>query len=555
MRRSQVPRVPQLANALHNSNKLKLGLFSLNADGGIAITKVPERWRADWAEIAEVAQMVDRAGFEFILPIARWKGFGGELDVRTLCFETFTFAAALSAMTEQITIFSTVHVPVVHPVFAAKALVTVDHVSGGRAGLNIVAGWNQGEFDMFGHALAEHDRRYEQGLEWFEVMNRIFTSKERFDHDGEFYKLTGVIGKPQPMQRPRPLTMSAASSPAGRAFAMKTSDLLVTVLGVAGEGLPPVRALAEQRKAEGRPLQVITTTHVVCRETDREAEDYYQHYAVDACRYRGGRLSHEHVAQESPARHQRDLQRAQALCRRPELASADRPAGKDRRRIAVAQRRRHRRRHAVVRQLQGRTAVLHRTGAAAAAAGRLAAIGLRTSPAASRPSRRREVKPMSSAVAPLSAGNHGRRGRVPIVRIGADLVDRRRIDPAQVARDVEGGVLARAVDHVEPQQLLLGLGKRPVEHHAGARAAQGAGLGGTAQPRRRAEQFVRVEPVMDGEQVGHQRRVLLRRPGHDLGFDVIGQNGVEHRFSSFAWGGSGCRSRTFGHGLSRQTGF
>jgi dimethylsulfone monooxygenase len=176
-------------NALHNANRLKLGLFSLNADGGIAITKVPERWQAGWAEIAEVAKMVDRAGFEFILPIARWKGFGGELDVRTRCFETFTFASALSATTEQITIFSTVHVPVVHPVFAAKALVTVDHVSGGRAGLNIVAGWNQGEFDMFGHALAENDRRYEQGLEWFDVMSKIFTSKERFDHDGEFYKL------------------------------------------------------------------------------------------------------------------------------------------------------------------------------------------------------------------------------------------------------------------------------------------------------------------------------------------------------------------------------
>jgi alkanesulfonate monooxygenase SsuD/methylene tetrahydromethanopterin reductase-like flavin-dependent oxidoreductase (luciferase family) len=269
------------ANTLHNSNRLKLGLFSLNADGGIAITKVPERWQAGWSEIAEVAKMADRAGFEFILPIARWKGFGGELDVRTLCYETFTFAAALLAMTDEITIFSTVHVPVVHPVFAAKALVTVDHVSGGRAGLNIVAGWNQGEFDMFGHALAEHDRRYEQGLEWFDVMSRIFTSKERFDHSGEFYQLKDVIGKPQPLQSPWPLTMSAAASPAGRAFAMKTSDLLVTVLGVAGQGLAPVRSLKAQREAEGRPLQIITTTHVVCRETDREAEDYYRHYAVD----------------------------------------------------------------------------------------------------------------------------------------------------------------------------------------------------------------------------------------------------------------------------------
>ena len=46
--------MPPRPNALHNSNKLKLGLFSLNADGGIAITKVPERWQAGWADSAPV---------------------------------------------------------------------------------------------------------------------------------------------------------------------------------------------------------------------------------------------------------------------------------------------------------------------------------------------------------------------------------------------------------------------------------------------------------------------------------------------------------------------
>jgi len=266
---------------MRGPNRLKCGIFSANADGGLTLTRVPERWQAQWPDVVEVARMADRAGFEFFLPIARWRGFGGVTNSREWSFETLTEAAALAGMTEHIALFATVHVPMVHPVFAAKALVTVDHVSGGRAGLNIVAGWNQGEFDMFGHALAEHDRRYEQGLEWFDVMSRIFTSKERFDYTGEFYALKDVIGKPQPLQTPWPLTMSAASSPAGRAFAMKTSDLLVTVLGVAGEGLAPVRSLKAQRQAEGRPLQIITTTHVVCRETDREAEDYYRHYAVD----------------------------------------------------------------------------------------------------------------------------------------------------------------------------------------------------------------------------------------------------------------------------------
>jgi alkanesulfonate monooxygenase SsuD/methylene tetrahydromethanopterin reductase-like flavin-dependent oxidoreductase (luciferase family) len=83
----------------------------------------------------------------------------------------------------------------VHPVFAAKALTTIDHVSNGRAGLNIVCGWNPEEFGMFGLALIEE--RYEQGLEWFEIMNRIYTADAPFDYDGKFYKLKAVSGKPR----------------------------------------------------------------------------------------------------------------------------------------------------------------------------------------------------------------------------------------------------------------------------------------------------------------------------------------------------------------------
>ena len=58
-------------------NKLKLGVFSTNADGGLAITDVPERWTASWRDNLTAAQIADRAGLEFILPIARWRGFGG----------------------------------------------------------------------------------------------------------------------------------------------------------------------------------------------------------------------------------------------------------------------------------------------------------------------------------------------------------------------------------------------------------------------------------------------------------------------------------------------
>src|SRR6266516_6247474 len=106
-------------------NRLKLGVFSMNSDGGLTLTKVPERWPALWKEIVEVAQLADRAGLEFLLPIARWKGFGGEMNSREWSYETLTHAAALGAVTRNIAVFAPVHVQKVHPVFAAKARKTV----------------------------------------------------------------------------------------------------------------------------------------------------------------------------------------------------------------------------------------------------------------------------------------------------------------------------------------------------------------------------------------------------------------------------------------------
>jgi dimethylsulfone monooxygenase len=267
---------PVHTHPMHGPNRFKLGVFSLNADGGLTLTKVPERWPARWEEIVEVARMADRAGLEFLLPIARWKGFGGEMNSRERSFETFTYAAGLAAVTERIAVFSTVHVPMVHPVFAAKALATVDHISGGRAGLNIVCGWNPEEFGMFGLPMIEN--RYEQGLEWFEIISRIYAG-ETFDFHGAFYDLKGVSGQPAPVQRPRPVTLNAAFSPPGRDFAAKAADYLFTTFTDIEAGRPSITDMTARAAAAGREVGVYTTCHVICRPSQDEAEAYYHHYA------------------------------------------------------------------------------------------------------------------------------------------------------------------------------------------------------------------------------------------------------------------------------------
>ena len=130
---------------------------------------------------------------DFFLPIARWRGYGGSTNVREWSFETFTWAAGLASITERIALFMTVHVPLLHPLYAAKALATVDHISHGRAGLNIVCGWNPDEFDMFGVTLVKD--AYVQAKEWIDVIVKTYNSDMPIDFNGKYYKLKGC-GQP-----------------------------------------------------------------------------------------------------------------------------------------------------------------------------------------------------------------------------------------------------------------------------------------------------------------------------------------------------------------------
>lgn len=264
------------ATRMQNANRFKLGLFGMNCSGSFATT-APERWLAGWEENLEAARLADEAGLEFLLPIARWQGYGGSTDRQGTSFETLSWASALLAATKDIVAFATTHVPLVNPIFAAKSMITADHVGRGRFGLNVVSGWNTEEFQMFGVELRDHDERYAYSAEWVTIVKRLWSELEPFDYDGKYFSLKKVSGKPKPWGEGRPILMSAGSSPAGRAFAVGHTDCLFMVIReeekLAGE-------IAEIRALEGaQNAGVYASGHLLCRPTTRETRDYY-HYLV-----------------------------------------------------------------------------------------------------------------------------------------------------------------------------------------------------------------------------------------------------------------------------------
>ncbi len=261
-------------------HRLALGFFGTNCSSGLACTKVPERWSGSWEDNLALARVADEAGIDFFLPVARWKGYGGETNFEGATLETTAWTCGLLAQTQRLVVFATVHVPLVHPVFAAKQFVTADHVGRGRFALNIVCGWNQGEFDMFGVAQREHDDRYAFGSAWLDVVERIWSETSTFDVDNAYFHLTGVEAEPKPYAGTRPIVMNAGSSPAGRAFGARHADVLFRSCTTIEKGASDVRATLAEARSHGREIGVYTTAYVVCRPTAREAEEY-ERYVTD----------------------------------------------------------------------------------------------------------------------------------------------------------------------------------------------------------------------------------------------------------------------------------
>jgi alkanesulfonate monooxygenase SsuD/methylene tetrahydromethanopterin reductase-like flavin-dependent oxidoreductase (luciferase family) len=272
-------------NRLFDSNKLKLGIFGMNCDSGCAMTLAPERHALTWELTKRLTQTADRAGFEVMVPVARWKGLGGETNFNGRNFETYTWAAGLASITEHITLTTTSHVQTTHPVFAAKQAATIDHISNGRYCLNIVCGWFQPELEMFGVPFMEHDARYDYATEWFEIIRRLWTEDEPFTYRGEYFRIDDAFAMPKPIQKPMPPAINAGGSTKGRNFIASQCDIGYVVLTDHND-LEKARAqVAEYRNLAkdkyDRDIQVWTHAYVVQRDSAKEANDYLQRITGD----------------------------------------------------------------------------------------------------------------------------------------------------------------------------------------------------------------------------------------------------------------------------------
>lgn len=259
------------------SGPKEYGVFLPVANGGWIVSRATPVLDGGWAQNRDAALLAESQGFDFVMAMGKWRGFGGATSHWGTSLEAVTMMAGIAAVTSKVKIWATLHTILHNPAVAAKMIATLDHISGGRAGLNIVAGAYRGEFeqmDAWDEKLS-HDQRYDLTEEWTQLLKRLWTEPS-VSMDGKYFTFRDCVSEPKPLHPP--FLICAGMSARGFEFSVRECDgCFIGGADVAETRTASLRAktLAKQL---GKTIKTYCMMTVIIAETDAKAEARAQTY-------------------------------------------------------------------------------------------------------------------------------------------------------------------------------------------------------------------------------------------------------------------------------------
>ena len=230
-----------------------------------------------------VARAADRAGFEsvwlpehlvFPVEMAGSPHPGDDhppVPSETPLFDVFAYLSYLAGRTEQVRLGTWVYLLALrHPFVSARAIATLDQVSGGRAIVGVGAGWLRQEWTAAGLDPRTRGRRLDEALA---VCRRLF-SEDTISHRGDFYEFDAVKFEPKPVQRPYPPLLAGGESQAALDRAGAHCDGWIGVNHTpdsAAERVAKLRAALERHDRDPRSFEFVAGGSV---ETPGDLEAY-----------------------------------------------------------------------------------------------------------------------------------------------------------------------------------------------------------------------------------------------------------------------------------------
>lgn len=245
---------------------LQFAYWAPNVSGGLVISNIPQKTGWSFEDNKRYAQIAEKSGFDYVLIQTRFlESYGAENQL-----EAAALASALAASTEKLNLITAVLPGLWHPGVMAKIISTIDHISNGRAAINIVSGWFKGEFNAYGEPWLEHDERYRRSEEFIEILRGLWTEDE-FTYRGDFYQINNAPLKPKPVKTPK--IFQGGNSRAAKEMAGRVSDVYFMNGGSLEEIKKQIDEVRALREANGKgPIEFGVNGFVIVRDTEEEAK-------------------------------------------------------------------------------------------------------------------------------------------------------------------------------------------------------------------------------------------------------------------------------------------
>lgn len=258
---------------------MDIGIFIPIGNNGWMMSKNAPQYMPSFELNRTTAERAEEYGFDFLLSMVKLRGFGGETEFWDHNLESFSLMAGLAAVTEKIGLFASVALPTLEPAMVARMASTIDDISDGRFGINIVSGWNQIEYSQMGVWPGDwyYEKRYDYATEYVTIMQQLWETGVS-DFEGEYFQMDDCRLSPPPKDNKVPL-VCAGQSDRGMEFCATYGDYQF-IIGT--DDLDVVRAdaarLVAAAEGTGRDVGVYVLFQITMGETDAEAEAKWQHY-------------------------------------------------------------------------------------------------------------------------------------------------------------------------------------------------------------------------------------------------------------------------------------
>jgi pyrimidine oxygenase len=259
---------------------MDIGVFIPIGNNGWLISTSSPQYRPTFELNKQVVQRAEQYGFDFALSMIKLRGFGGKSEFWDHNLESFTLMAGLAAVTTRIQLYASVAVLTIPPAIVARMTSTIDSISGGRFGVNIVSGWAKGEYDQMGLWPGEehYNKRYDYSTEYVTILRELWEAGVS-NFKGRYFQMEDCRLSPRPHAHVK--VVCAGQSPRGIEFGAGHGDY--NFVAAKGINTPTAHSATNQAMAEtagkaGRDVGNYVLFMVIADETDEAAMAKWRHY-------------------------------------------------------------------------------------------------------------------------------------------------------------------------------------------------------------------------------------------------------------------------------------